>query len=1106
MELIDCKALEPEIVELRALEAPPSPWRANSEAWLITDNGQRLLHQDDRIVPVEYADRGDALRYDAGLCLWCLIDTKGDLLRLRALRCRGALALDLQIGVDDRLVDQLHKQRRIKEPTADAACAWMNEELLLAPTIGLDGTRALARTNGTGSHLTLVGRRHEADLRERDGRWTIARLSPARQYDSELTLLHGELAIVDASGAAVLRSPAQRQQFQEYLDAHGDYVALWRRYAAIEWGQATEAGRTLNVLRYQDRESRGEEQLRWRYAVDPEQARAFMERWEALAGDSKLPDLAIEACAEPPAWMLDAEQTKGIDSGRPVVGERPVLQGGWLILSYHPNREHDVPPPSGLLCLSIHGQRKAHERREQALERIRNGANPMPQLRLLLEGQPVPTRTDWRREKAMSRQARAAFHGEPTDMQKRALDLALNTPDIAVIIGPPGTGKTQVISALQRRLAEVYPDPRSIQYQLLITSFQHDAVDNALGRIEVFGLPGLRVGGRRRDAENPDTDRLSGWRETRLAELGPRLDAAIAAEPVFAALQGLRDAMTRLRIQPLTPGERVELAHEIDNRLQDLADAHRLRPTAATEQRWRDWLAARQPDPAIASTRGPTRRLWRRAIWSLRTSTGAFADDGTAQCLRLLDLADRRDHGLPEGGRTLLEVLAMTPAPSERQLADLAELREGLLTASRPDLRPPVLRNVLDTEGCRLLDTLLGELDVHLKRRPEWARLAIIGDYLDDLRLDPTRIEQAVRAYTTVLGATCQQAAAEPMRSLLSLEPKDGISFDTVVIDEAARATPLDLLIPMAMGRRRIVLVGDHRQLPHLLDPDTEKSLEEAGDLTQTETKALEDSLFERLVLRLRRLEQEHPGQPKRVVMLDTQFRMHPALGDFVSRTFYEAVSEPAIRSGRPATDFGHQVPELAGRVCAWIDVPASGRDDRDRRLPAGSRIRAIEAERAAREARRILDACPGLSLGVITFYAAQRELILEHMGEHALAEQHEEGRWRVRPEWARDERGAERLLVGTVDAFQGKEFDIVLLSIVRTDAPLRGEDRELALTRKYGFLRVPNRMNVAMSRQRRLLIAIGDIALARAPETAEAAPGLAAFLDLCEGAHGRVL
>ena len=85
-------------------------------------------------------------------------------------------------------------------------------------------------------------------------------------------------------------------------------------------------------------------------------------------------------------------------------------------------------------------------------------------------------------------------------------------------------------------------------------------------------------------------------------------------------------------------------------------------------------------------------------------------------------------------------------------------------------------------------------------------------------------------------------------------------------------------------------------------------------------------------------------------------------------------------------------------------------------------------------------------------------------------------------------------------------EFDVVLLSIVRTDARLGSGERESALNRKYGFLRLANRLNVAMSRQRRLLIAIGDAALARAAETAEAAPGLADFMRLCESEHGRVL
>jgi len=52
-------------------------------------------------------------------------------------------------------------------------------------------------------------------------------------------------------------------------------------------------------------------------------------------------------------------------------------------------------------------------------------------------------------------------------------------------------------------------------------------------------------------------------------------------------------------------------------------------------------------------------------------------------------------------------------------------------------------------------------------------------------------------------------------------------TFESVIVDEAARANPLDLFIPLSMARRRVVLVGDHRQLPHLLEPDVERQLAE---------------------------------------------------------------------------------------------------------------------------------------------------------------------------------------------------------------------------------------------------------------------------------------
>ena len=112
----------------------------------------------------------------------------------------------------------------------------------------------------------------------------------------------------------------------------------------------------------------------------------------------------------------------------------------------------------------------------------------------------------------------------------------------------------------------------------------------------------------------------------------------------------------------------------------------------------------------------------------------------------------------------------------------------------------------------------------------------------------------------------------------------DDTVFRTVIVDEAARSNPLDLLIPMACAKWRIVLVGDHRQLPHLLEPDVEREIRRVGPQEETRT-ALRQSLFEKLFIELR--EREKTDGVRRTVTLDTQYRMHPLLGQFVSEQFY---------------------------------------------------------------------------------------------------------------------------------------------------------------------------------------------------------------------------
>jgi superfamily I DNA and/or RNA helicase len=161
-----------------------------------------------------------------------------------------------------------------------------------------------------------------------------------------------------------------------------------------------------------------------------------------------------------------------------------------------------------------------------------------------------------------------------------------------------------------------------------------------------------------------------------------------------------------------------------------------------------------------------------------------------------------------------------------------------------------------------------------------------------------------------------------------------------------------------------------------------------------------------------------------------------------------------------------------------------------------------VEAQIVAAELQRLMDgpAARTLTFGVITFYSAQVGAIGAELSKRGLMVSDEAAGYRVADTY-RDlplpnGKVVERLRVGTVDAFQGKEFDVVLLSMVRSNRLPDGEEKERRA--KYGHLMSPNRLCVSMSRQKRLLIVCGDAEMLRSAHAREAIGPLVAFHELC--------
>ncbi len=716
----------------------------------------------------------------------------------------------------------------------------------------------------------------------------------------------------------------------------------------------------------------------------------------------------------------------------------------------------------GVVRLCVAGASMQAERRAKVYDKLRTGNIGIPVIAELLR-EKTPTLVSRRKRNIPVTDAVAAvIPGEITTAQRRAIDIAINTPDIAIIQGPPGTGKSQVIAAIQQRLAEVSTAGSS--RIILLTSVQHDAVDLVTSRTSIFGLPARRIAQRNRDVEDP----IARWRRERVEALRKYHQTQDKSK----LMRWLSDLILAYDETPYSKPEVAVLlervadrcASEITDTLRGQLDRH-----AST-------LRSRVNRSRIDSDL--------RIVRGLRSNVIAHTDDGPEQAMRFLR---RPPRSVPDWHARFGELITRVSEGKEVDLAEIDRVRSTLLD------------DILRTEsigGANLPDmqtrSLLAESLAELSRDKNWIMTPdeAIDIYLRDLELFEDTADAAIASYTAVWASTCQ-GAASMLKDFRSTDPV--AMFPTVIIDEAARANPLDLLIPLVQASERVILVGDHRQLPQLVDDAVRDQV--ATQMSDHHAELLDVCLFERLFRHLEHLEIE-TGIP-RTVTLNRQFRMHPMLGDFVSRVFYEPYGE-SFESGRPESEFEHGLPDFEGQCAVWVDVPRQS--GRARQVPKQGWLRTAEAEQVAKLVSEILSSNRDLSVGVITFYAMQAQEILQSLVPYEITEVTEGNKLGIAERWRSiTNRGKreERLRVGTVDSFQGKEFDVVVLSLVRSSQP-RPNDTAIEV---FGFLTSESRMCVALSRQRCLLIVVGDRSMAGVPQ----ADGVRGLVELAEFCGARV-
>ncbi|XVF64744.1 hypothetical protein PTKIN_Ptkin09bG0191700 [Pterospermum kingtungense] len=246
--------------------------------------------------------------------------------------------------------------------------------------------------------------------------------------------------------------------------------------------------------------------------------------------------------------------------------------------------------------------------------------------------------------------------------------------------------------------------------------------------------------------------------------------------------------------------------------------------------------------------------------------------------------------------------------------------------------------------------------------------------------------------------------------------------FDMVVIDEAAQASEVAVLPPLSLGAARCVLVGDPQQLPATVISKA------AGTLLYSR------SLFERFQL---------AGCP--TMLLSVQYRMHPQIRDFPSRYFYQGRLTDSESVANLPDEVYYKDPLL--KPYLFYDITHGRESHRGGSVSYQNVHEAVFCLRLYEYLQKTLKSLgvPKITVGIITPYKLQLKCIQR---EFESVIKSEEGK---------------DLYINTVDAFQGQERDVIIMSCVR------------ASSHSVGFVADIRRMNVALTRARRALWVMGN-------------------------------
>lgn len=445
------------------------------------------------------------------------------------------------------------------------------------------------------------------------------------------------------------------------------YLKIWEKYLIKSAQKSFNEAKEVGVLKI---ESVSKEGGNLRIRFKPALGKNKMEILKKKSQLRERSDLGVLEGLDPQneenLINLISQQKKQISKNNSQSIMIKDISGDDFIIDYNPSiKEGDA------FHLDYMGDLNTLKKQYSALDKTKKGLSANPNLGLILnikenredsdsDNDIADTMDEVLKEILSSYQTRALkltkrvekkiFKNDPTDNQKKAIEIALNTPDIAIIQGPPGTGKTTVINAICERLFEEYPKDKNIKGQILLCTQGHDATNNVRERIKVGGLPTFKFGAKKNAKEEQYkqderlNERLREFAETLIESVRKKLQSLGDYENIEKILD-LEEALRRYLSSPISE---LEFLKEIEKNASFFNPSmrERLSQLKARQQK--------QEMPANLSV-----------IHALRATQEGFEDDGVIRNYDLLESQFKEN--LTKEDRELLK----SPKPNLEKLQEL---------------------------------------------------------------------------------------------------------------------------------------------------------------------------------------------------------------------------------------------------------------------------------------------------------------------------------------------------------------------------------------------------------------------------------------------------